>query len=89
MTGPEHYTAAEQLLAVALGAGHQLVEVLEGAKKSVETLALLTEPFAALAVMVAQAQVHATLAVAAATIEPAMTRWDDVDAGRAWAEVAG
>lgn len=64
MTGPEHYAEAERLLTVA-GDGYRKAErLLEGSFSREEALAAAS---LAAAPIVAAAQVHATLALAAAT----------------------
>lgn len=73
MNGPQHYRAAEQLLA----------RVRNNQAPDTDLEALLD------ANAIARAQVHATLALAAATAYPAVKDWDGDEAGRSggWAEV--
>ena len=70
MTGPGHYQEAERLLALAASE----VAGSDGLHTSYDGQAAL---------IIADAQVHATLAVAAATALGTHTE------GRAWADIAG
>ncbi len=73
MTGPEHYKAAERL--VAHSQSH--TDQGNGADDKIAELAA------------AQAQVHATLALAAAAAIPAVKDWlgDEDRSGLGWTEV--
>lgn len=70
MTGPEHYSAAEAEL--------ERIESDTGDDETLQDPAYRME-------IIARAQVHATLALAAATIDSGNASWTDMSAK--WAEV--
>lgn len=76
VTGPEHYRRAERLVADAdsllVTAGRIAADGDEGARDALDFAARQT------ATMYAAAQVHATLALTAATVQPhADSAWQD------------
>lgn len=81
MTGPEHYRKAESLVA-------QAAEVVATANRQ---CASLPTTMAAHNMLTAEAQVHATLALAAAAAYPAVKDYtgdEDGSVSRGWAGVA-
>jgi hypothetical protein len=85
MNGPEHYRAAERLL----GAARDAAKVVEALPTLADKSGTALGAAPVLANLLAQAQVHATLALAAATAYPAINDWlgDENTDGRAWAQV--
>lgn len=63
MTGPEHYKAAEELIEAARGLGANAAEVVRGYMEK----GIVFDPVKAMQGALSEAQVHATLALAAAT----------------------
>jgi len=74
VNGPTHYAEAEKLVAAA----RDDVRTAEGS-------VAFTQAEARAHVAIAAAQVHASLAQVAATVEPRI--WDESDLANAWAEV--
>lgn len=79
MTGPEHYEQAERLLVSC-----QLVP-----PSDVEQYPALEDGVDSIAHALAAAQVHATLAAAAATIEAAYMAAENMSAGHDWRKALG
>jgi hypothetical protein len=85
MTGPEHYKAAEELIEAARGLGANAAEVARGYMEK----GIVFDPVKAMQGALSEAQVHATLALAAATAQNIRQR-NAMDAGLAddWVQVS-
>lgn len=85
MTGPEHYKEAERLEALAFAGVELIARQVEGNRRL--RLDDLAAKHQALGVTLHRAQVHATLALAAATAEGLADTPEQVIAGTSeWAE---
>lgn len=81
MTGPEHYKQAEKIL----GGLDEVRDVLKSGKA---TAADVNAGIALINGLIAEAQIHATLALTAATASAGdLVRWDDKTGRTDWHEV--
>jgi len=83
VTGPEHYKQAEKILGGLDAVRDQLTA---GGQKA--SVADVSAGIAIINGLIAAAQIHATLAVAAATAEAGnLVRWDDKQGPTEWQQV--